>query len=91
MVEETKLDMQQQRDGRDLLLSAISDTGRYMAAAIRYANHKAGVTDQAFWAGLFVPTGSRESDQLMRPGRDGDPASCPEDPYGKLDVQACNK
>ena len=91
MVEETKLDMQQQRDGRDLLLSAISDTGRYMAAAIRYANRKAGVTDQDFWKGLFVPTGNRESDQLMRQGRDGDPASCPEDPYGKLDVQACNK
>ena len=90
-MEETTLDTQQRKDGRNLLHSVITDTGRYMAAGIQYANRKAGVTDRDFWEGLFVPTGSRESDVILRANRNADPAKCPEDPYGELDIQACNK
>ena len=70
-MEETTLDTQQRKDGRNLLHSVITDTGRYMAAGIQYANRKAGVTDRDFWEGCSYPPGA--GNRTLSCGRIGMP------------------
>lgn len=85
-----ELDQTQKQEGHKLVQDAILNVGRYMAAAIAYANRKADLPDEEFWRRLFIPTDPNGQRSILDE-RDGNPEKCPPDPYGKLDLQACNK
>ena len=51
-----ELDQTQKQEGHKLVQDAILNVGRYMAAAIAYANRKADLPDEEFWRRLFIPT-----------------------------------
>lgn len=86
-----ELDWTQKREGHAFLTDTISRVGAYMAAAIQYANHQAGLPDEEFWQTLFRSTGGGPGDAILTAGRGSSPDRCPAYPYEKLDFQACNK
>lgn len=83
---EVKLDKEQQRMGATLLQTTATNLGRYMAAAIRYANHREGVTDLFFLEHISLPT----KRGCILTASDISRANA-QDPYASLDFQACNK
>ena len=86
-----ELDWAQKREGHAFVTNTISRVGAYMAAAIQYANHQAGLPDEEFWQALFLPTGGGPGNAVLTADRDNSPERCPAYPYEKLDFQACNK
>lgn len=82
------MDQKQQTQGLLFVSGVIFQAIEYMTAAFRWANQQAGVPDGVFWRNLFLPT---QKDPLEA-RRDGwDPERCPDQPYAKLDFQACVK
>lgn len=85
------LDKAEKLKGHLFLKEVILQTSFYLAAAMQYANHEAGLSDEEFWRGLFCLS-SHTQKEVVLSARDGNkPEECPPYPYEKLDFQACNK
>lgn len=82
----------QQINVKDELLKILPELGLHLAAAIRFANRQAGVSDADFWAGMFDPTDVVKQISIYKNGENGHyKTTTPRDPYDTMDLQACQK
>ncbi|MBD5118872.1 MAG: hypothetical protein HDT37_07140 [Clostridiales bacterium] len=84
-----ELDAEQRRKGHFFVKEVLFQITNYVAAAVKYANHEAKLTDEVFWKNLFLIGGRGEA--IMKEWDGNNPRKCPECPYEKLDIQAYNK
>lgn len=81
----------QKNNVHDELQKILKKFGQYISSAMCFSNRQAGVSDSDFWGGLFEQDANRDSILTLGADKDGFPYQVPQDPYKKLDLQACLK
>lgn len=99
---EVELDEQQKREAITFVRELMDKIAKYMTTAFQLAHLEYQVDKETFWRNLFIEEGTGWYDRktkctandkpILKKGEAGRyPDSCPEDPYKKLDFQACCK
>lgn len=96
-----KLDERQKNEVINFVRGLMDEITKYMTSAFKISHLEYQVDKETFWRNLFIKEGTGryhaetkrpENDQpILTTGRDGNPDSCPEDPYKQLDFQVCCK
>lgn len=89
-----ELDENQRREAAVFRFELGLKMAEYLSEAFRQAHQAKNISPEAFWRALFLKTGNTGKGpvSIKSPGKiDGYPDKVPEDPYKKLDFQACNK